>query len=179
MENQNIESKRVRKGEIIFNEGDYESCMYDIQNGKVGIYVDYGKDTEKMLTELKPGEFFGEMGMLECCLRSATAVSLADDTQVHIITPETFSSYFQENPDKIFQIMQHMSKRIRELTNDYMEACHTIAEAVEAEKAGKEKSSGLKARLKRFARAYIEASDLAAKANIQNPSSMFLGTWYW
>ena len=132
-----------------------------------------------MLTELKPGEFFGEMGMIECCPRSATAVSLEDDTQVHIITPETFSSYVQENPDKIFQIMQHMSKRIRELTKDYMEACHTIAEAVEAEKAGKEKSSGLKARLKRFARAYIESSELSAKANTQTLTSMYLGTWYW
>ena len=75
--------------------------------------------------------------------------------------------------------MRHLSKRIRELTKDYMEVCHTIAEVVEAEEAGEEKSSGLISRLKRFAQAYIEASQLSAQALYDNPSAVFMGTLHW
>ena len=46
--------------------------------------------------------------------------------------------------------MQHMSHRLRNLTKDYVEVCGTVAEAVETEKSGKEKSEGLQEKMKKF-----------------------------
>ena len=43
----------------------------------------------------------------------------------------------------ILSVMQQMSARIRELTRDYNNACRVVAQALEAEKAGKEKSAEL------------------------------------
>ena len=139
-----METKTFKKGEIIFKQGELSDCMYDILWGEVGIYADYGTPEEKLLTTLETERFFGEMGMIEGRLRSATAVALEKDTRVKVITPETFDTYFKENPAKVLLIMQNMSHRIRELTRDYLEACRAVAEAVETEKTGKEKSSWFK-----------------------------------
>ena len=154
-----METKTIKKGEIIFKQGDLSDCMYDILWGKVGIYANYGTPEEKLLTTLETERFFGEMGMIEGRLRSATAVALEKDTRLKVITPESFDAYFKESPAKVLLIMQNMSHRIRELTRDYLEACRAVAEAVETEKTGKEKSSWFKEKVRKlmddYERAYI------------------------
>ena len=154
-----METKTFKKGEVIFKQGDLSDCMYDILWGKVGIYANYGTPEEKLLTTLETERFFGEMGMIEGRLRSATAVALEKDTRLKVITPESFDAYFKESPDKVLLIMQNMSNRIRELTHDYLEACRAVAEAVETEKTGKEKSSWFKEKVRKlmddYERAYI------------------------
>ena len=150
--------KLLKKGEVIFKEGDLELCMYNIRSGSVGIYASYGKEDEKLLVELKADEktFFGEMGMIDQEPRSATAVAL-EDTEVAVISSENFADYFKEQPEHIFYIMQNMSKRIRGLTSDYLDACRAVAEAVETEKSGKAKSDWFKNCVAKFIEDYSQA----------------------
>ena len=150
--------KVLKKGEVIFKEGDLENCMYKIITGSVGIYANYGKEEEKLLVDLKAGEksFFGEMGMIDEEPRSATAVAM-EDTEIAVITSENFAEFFKENPEHIIYIMQNMSKRIRNLTNDYLDACRAVAEAVETEKSGKSKSDWFKERVEKFISDYNQS----------------------
>ncbi|MBR3718915.1 MAG: cyclic nucleotide-binding domain-containing protein [Firmicutes bacterium] len=127
-----------KKGEIIFREGETGKCMYDIFWGRVGIYTGYGTPQEKLLAELKTEDFFGEMGLLDGAPRSATAVSLSDETQLGVITEGDFNEYFQEKPAKVFTIMQSLSQKLRKTTQDYLDVCHAVYDVVEEEKAGKE-----------------------------------------
>ena len=153
-----------KKGQVIFREGDKAECMYDIRWGSVGIYANYGTREEKLLTRLSTEEFFGEMGLIDCEPRSATAVALEKDTRVEVINKECFGAFLQENPTKVLVIMQHMSHRLRSLTKDYVEVCGTVAEAVETEKSGKEKSEGLQTKMKKFNDFYNKA----AQNNVEN-----------
>jgi hypothetical protein len=50
-----------------------------------------------------------------------------------------------------------MSKRIRNLTNDYLDACRAVAEAVETEKSGKSKSDWFKKRVEKFINDYNQS----------------------
>lgn len=180
MEKSTIKAETYQKDAVIFKQGDYAPCMYDVLQGKVGIYANYGTEREKKLTELKAGEYFGEMGMLECYPRSATAVALEEGTQIQEITSETFSSYFQENPEKVFAIMRQMSGRIRGLTGDYMEVCRTVAETVDTAKAGREKSGWLKEHLKKFSDAYTESMKMAAQYGDPTCDPMlYYGMMHW
>ena len=139
-----------KKGQVIFKEGDKADCMYDIRWGSVGIYANYGTKEEKLLTKLSVEEFFGEMGLIDGEPRSATAVALEKETRVEIINKECFGAFLEESPTKVLVIMQHMSHRLRNLTKDYVEVCGTVAEAVEMEESGKEKSEGLQEKMKKF-----------------------------
>ena len=50
--------------------------------------------------------------------------------------------------------MKQLSRRLRETTQNYREACRTVYETVESEKSGKEKSSWLKSSLQFFHEVY-------------------------
>ena len=61
--------KKFAKGEVIFKEGAMETFMYDLIEGKVGIYASYGEADEKLLTELSAGDggvTFGGKGGCVC-----------------------------------------------------------------------------------------------------------------
>ena len=157
-----MSTKELKKGEVIFKQGDPSDCMYDILWGEVGIYVNYGTPEEKLLTTLKTEQFFGEMGMIEGLPRSATAVALDKDTRLKVITPETFQEYFREKPVKVLLVMQNMSRRLRELTGEYLEACQTVAKSVAAEDAGGDIDTELWYNLEKFSRVYMASADACA-----------------
>lgn len=157
-----MSTKAFKKGEVIFRQGDASDCMYDILWGEVGIYTNYGTPEEKLLSTLRTEQFFGEMGMIEGLPRSATAVALTRDTQVRVITPESFQSYFHESPAKVLLIMQNMSRRIRELTIDYLEACRIVAKSAETEKAGTEIGGDLQTDLEKLSRIYQQSGNAHA-----------------
>ena len=127
-----------KKGEIIFRQGEPGNCMYDIHWGRVGVYAEYGTANEKKLAELYPGDFFGEMGLLEQSPRSATVVALEDSTQVSAIMESDFREFFEQNPAKVFTIMQTLSQKLRRTTQEYLDVCRTVYDVVEEEKQGAE-----------------------------------------
>ena len=140
-------TKQYQKGEVIFREGEWQMTMYIVTLGKVGIYANYGNANEQLLTELEEGKFFGEMGLIEARTRSATAVALTDDVTVEEIDGDGFNTFFEEQPEKIVQILVNMTARLRELSDDYVKACDTICEYIAA---GKEKKPGIWARIKKL-----------------------------
>ena len=121
------------KGDIIFRQGDPAAVMYDIISGKVGIFSGYQTEQEEKVAELAAGQIFGEMGMIGNEPRSATAVTLEDDTTLETIYPEDLEDLFRKNPPKVEMILRHMSFRLRRLTVDYLAACRKLA----GETAGK------------------------------------------
>lgn len=130
------EIKKMAKGEVVFNEGDWEMTMYLVVSGKIGIYANYGAATEKLLTELEPGKFFGEMGLIEARPRSATAVVL-EDAELEVIDSYNVNEYFKNDPDKVVDILVNMTSRLRQLSADYVNVCDKIGEYLEAEKSQK------------------------------------------
>ena len=166
----------LKRNEVIFSEGDKSECMYDIRMGRVGIYANYGTKEEKLLTELTKDQFFGEMGIIEGYPRSATAVALGDMTELSVIAKNDFEDYCKRNPEKTVLIMKNMSARIRDLTQGYLEVCHTIAESMEAEQKGEKKNSGLMKRLKKYRDEYNAALQYAANNGIEMTC---FGYYYW
>ncbi len=129
-------SKQVEefpKGTVIFREGETGNCMYDVHFGKVGIYRDYATPNEKLLTEVFPNQFFGEMGMVCNDPRSATAITLEDETTIETIQPTDLYDLFEQNPPKVRMILSHLSSRLRKLTKDYLKACSLVYRVTDAE----------------------------------------------
>ena len=141
---------KFKKGEVIFCEGDFEEYMYEILEGTVSIYANYKSDKQKLLTDVKEGSFFGEMGILEDAPRSATAVA-ASECVVKPYFANELDYYIKLHPDRSVELMQHISGRIRTLTKDYVDACCAIADYVKAEEAGEAKDEALITKMKAIA----------------------------
>src|SRR5215831_20221631 len=60
-----IDQVNYNAGEIIFNEHDRGDALYILEEGSVRIWV-YDEDVKEVtLAELKPGDFFGELAVLD------------------------------------------------------------------------------------------------------------------
>lgn len=143
------------KGEVVFREGDMGSCFYQIEEGTAGVYLHYGEAEQRKLTDMNPGQYFGEMAVIESYPRSTT---IAAESELHVIeiAEGDLNAYFTEQPDKIYALMRQLGDRIRSLTAEYDEVKDFIREKSEA---GAEKKEGFIAKLKK----YLELSALANK----------------
>lgn len=147
------ETKFFKSGEVIIRENTWEMKMYEIKAGSVEVVVNYGSDKAQKINVLGEGDSFGEMGLFEARMRSATVVAI-EDTKVEVIDAESLGEYFKNSPEKILGILQQMSVRLREISKKYGETCQTISEYVDKEK----KSQGGKSLLGKIAAILEQAS---------------------
>ena len=138
-----------KKDYAIFTEGSEADCMYQILEGTVGIYSAFGTSEQKLITTLKAGALFGEMALVDKQPRSATAVA-HEQTTLRIITDDMLEEYCKEDPESVLNIMSATTARLRQLSDDYVEACVAISDYVKAEKAGQVQDPALLRRMERF-----------------------------
>ena len=103
-------------GEVIILQGEAGDCMYVIQEGQVAVMIEQ-KDQETLLAVLGAGEFFGEMAIFEHQARSAT-VSALGKARVLTVDKRNLLRQITEDPTLAFHLVEHMSARIRALTNE-------------------------------------------------------------
>lgn len=169
------EIKYYRKGSVIFKEGAYELSMFSVVSGKVGIFADYKTRDEKVLAELGKGRIFGEMGLIEAKPRSATALAL-EDTECEVITPDNLESFFENKPEMAIETLKGMSKRIRELSDDYTNVCDTLGVYVEAEKS---KKGSFLDKLKSFFSVDYDCSDIYKSMIDEGSELSMMKRVYW
>ncbi|OPX17962.1 hypothetical protein BXT86_03665 [candidate division WOR-3 bacterium 4484_100] len=102
--------KKLKAGEVLFNEGDKGDVMYLIREGKIKITKGKGED-EKVLAVLKEGDFFGEMAIIDGSPRSAGAIAVTP-VSLLVIDKETFKAKLKENP-LIEYVLETLSRRLR------------------------------------------------------------------
>ncbi len=118
---------KVAKGDVIFKEKEPGASMFIIQAGQVEIYRQQaGK--EKHIALLGPGDFFGEMSVLEEIPRTASARAL-QDSQLLQIDATTFDQVLRENPEIAVRMMRRLSRRLRTM-EEADEKAHDAAMAV-------------------------------------------------
>jgi CRP/FNR family transcriptional regulator len=103
-------------GEAIVTQGETGDCMYVIQEGQVEVVRDEGDEEVRLMT-LDPGEFFGEMAIVERTVRMATVRALGQ-ARVLTVDKKSFLRRVHEDPSLAYRIVQTMSRRIRELAEE-------------------------------------------------------------
>ena len=161
-----VNNKTFSLGDVIFCQQDPSDLVYEICRGRVGIFLDYETENQKMIADLSDGQFFGEMGVIEGSPRSATAVSLADGTLLRPVTEDGLPAFLCENPDRLLNLMRQLSARTRERTIQYHEVCRALSAAVAAHKQGAEKDPALKQELEHIS----QAAEKPAKKKSYNPA---------
>ena len=121
-----IRTDSYEKGGVIFRSGEKGDCMYEIEQGAVGIYTDYGKPDEMLLRTLHPGEIFGEMGLIDREARSADAVAAADGTRLLLVRDSELPLLFLQRQDTVERLLKQLADRLSNLTDRYNEVCKSL-----------------------------------------------------
>lgn len=113
-----VHKRTFMPNEIIFYERQPGAGMYIIKKGLIKLTKTVNEERVK-ISELKDGEFFGEMSLLDDYPRSAEATAVEKTEVLGIFRPDLFD-LIESNPKLGYKILLRLSKslasRLRETT---------------------------------------------------------------
>ncbi len=125
--------KSYEDGQIIFREGEMSSAAFVTLEGKVKLFKD-GPRGRVELARIGKGEMFGEMGVLDGGVRSASAEAWGP-VRVEVVPRSEFLRRIEADPTLASRVMNKLVERLR--TADDM----LVKPPVAKEKASKSKKS--------------------------------------
>lgn len=119
---QSLHSRTYRPGEIVFQEGDIGRALFVLESGGVELTVPSGGES-RVLYRVKPGEFFGEMALLESLPRTATATA-TEKSHLHLLYKSKLDALLSGEPRIGVTIMSHLARLLssrlrRRVTEDF------------------------------------------------------------
>lgn len=107
-----VREKRYRKGETLFHLDDPGTALFLIRSGRVKVSLANRDGKEIILRILSPGEFVGEMALLDGQPRSATVTAM-ENTEVSLLERSDFVRFIRQHPEAALKMLSVMSWRIR------------------------------------------------------------------
>ena len=108
-----IDQVNYKAGETIFHEHDRGDALYILEGGTVRIWVRDEDVNEVTLAELKPGDFFGELAVLDRGERSSSATALTD-VHLHRLSSDDFQQFLIDHPDASIDVICEIAARMRQ-----------------------------------------------------------------
>jgi len=102
-----------KSDESIFHAFDQGDALYLIESGAVRIWVHDDDVQQITLSELKPGEFFGELSVLDKGERSANATAMTDST-LHRLHRDNFHQFMLKHPHVAVDLVCEIGARLRQ-----------------------------------------------------------------
>ncbi len=96
-----------KQGDVLLTQGAPGQDMYALQEGTVEI-----RAGETLLGTLGPGDFFGEMALIDDSKRSGSVIASTDGKMVPI-TKERFMFLVQNHPFFALEVMRVLVERLR------------------------------------------------------------------
>jgi CRP-like cAMP-binding protein len=103
------------RGEFIFREGDAGGSLFVLEEGRVKLAICSPEGNEIILDLLGPGDFFGELALLDGEPRSADAVAIEASTLLSLQRAH-FLQFLEERPQLGARLLATMSHRLRRTT---------------------------------------------------------------
>lgn len=103
----NIETKLIKAGGIIFRQGDEAHELFVIKSGQVRIQLG-----NRTLSELSANDIFGEMALIDSEPRSATALAVTD-VELVAVSEKQFLFLVGQTPYFALKVMRVLAQRLR------------------------------------------------------------------
>ena len=108
-----VDQVNYQAGETIFHEHDRGDALYILEEGAVRIWIMDEDVHEVTLAELKPGDFFGELAVLDRGERSSSATAITD-IHLHRLSSDDFQQFLIDHPDAAIDVICEIAARMRQ-----------------------------------------------------------------
>ncbi|QIK67650.1 Crp/Fnr family transcriptional regulator [Nocardioides sp. HDW12B] len=103
---------RLRRGEVLFHEGDTGDKLYVVADGKVKLGRTSSDGRENLLAILGPGQMFGELSLFDPGPRSAT-VTAVTDTVFYSLSHDDLLQWLNGRADVAHGLLAQLASRLR------------------------------------------------------------------
>lgn len=104
-----LHGRTYNPGEVLFVEGDIGRALFILESGKVELTKSDPSGAARPLYTVAPGEFFGEMALLEQLPRSATATA-SERSHIHLLYRSKLDELLHRSPRAGLIIMTHLAR---------------------------------------------------------------------
>src|SRR5215475_4884147 len=121
-------------GHVVFEEYAPGDTLYIITDGQVQISRTFQNGEHRVIREMGPGEFFGEMALLEDKPRSAR-VSTVTATTLLAVTRQHFNTLIEQHPAVAINFLKAISAQLRQQYREqavFLQEKQTLVEALAA-----------------------------------------------
>lgn len=108
-----VTRRTYQKGDAIFHKEDEGQSLFIVEDGSVRIYVPSIQGADLTLAILGPGDFFGDLSLLDGQPRSAGADAM-QDTHALVLERSDFMALMQSRPEAALAVMSVVARRLRE-----------------------------------------------------------------
>jgi CRP/FNR family transcriptional regulator, cyclic AMP receptor protein len=108
-----VTRKSAPRSTTIMAGGDATDSLYIVLSGRLKVMMSDSEGKEVILSILGPGEFFGEMGLIDDEPRSATVMTI-EPCELLSIAKRDFKKCLAENFELSMTVMRGLVKRLRE-----------------------------------------------------------------
>ncbi|MCA1568744.1 MAG: Crp/Fnr family transcriptional regulator [Chloroflexi bacterium] len=116
--------RRFRRNEVIFHQGDVGDSLHIVVDGGVKIVLPSPAGDEAIIASLKPGDFFGELALLDGSPRSTTATAL-EPTETLALPRDQFLRLLPEDSRLVTALLRALAGELRRLTG-HVEELHFL-----------------------------------------------------
>ncbi len=104
------------KNTLLFMEGDSSGQLFIIRSGSVCVYTDDGDGRQLVLNYMGPGEYFGELSLIDSKPRSASVITV-EECEMMCISRDSFHTFLRQHPECSETLLAELVQRIRDLTS--------------------------------------------------------------
>lgn len=114
------EIREFARGQTIFQEGEPGDCMYVVLRGSVAISKNAESGHEQLLGRVGPGDYFGEMSLIDSQTRSAQAVA-SESALIRILRRRDIDQLLAINPEMMINLSKSTCDRLRTMNRQFIE----------------------------------------------------------
>jgi CRP/FNR family transcriptional regulator, cyclic AMP receptor protein len=115
-----LRRRRFRRNEVIFHQGDPGDSLHVVATGAVKILLPSAEGEEAIIATLRPGDFFGELALLDGATRSATAAAV-EPTETLTLPRPVLIDLLATVPGLGDRLLVGLAKELRRLTSQVEE----------------------------------------------------------
>ena len=108
---QHAVNRTYPKNSVVINEGDNSDSLYIILSGKVKVYLSDENGKEIIIGIQQPGDYFGELALIDEEPRAASIMTL-EKSSFSVISKSSFHQYLLSHPDAALMLLRDLVQRL-------------------------------------------------------------------
>jgi CRP/FNR family cyclic AMP-dependent transcriptional regulator len=112
--------RRFRRNEVIFHQGDPGDSLHVVATGAVKIVLPSSEGDEAIIATLQPGDFFGELALLDGAPHSATAIAV-EPVETLSLARAPFQHFLDDDSGLRMALFSGLAAELRRLTGQVEE----------------------------------------------------------
>jgi CRP/FNR family transcriptional regulator len=105
-----LRERRLRKGEVLFREGDRGEEMFFIRSGAILVSKKVSGRVEQILSRLESGAFVGEMSVFGDEAKRTATIQTDVETSLLALDRESLNQFIEANPRDAARFFQEMAR---------------------------------------------------------------------